>query len=112
LNSNNDNNSDDKRPLIDQIVAFGILFGTILIISLLLPFPISLAAIFGVFFLRSMYRRKLLMKSMSHMIEVATPSNFSSSSSNNNNSSSPRYFCLSCGAEHKEVVACPNALQT
>ncbi|MFL6422395.1 MAG: hypothetical protein ACJ71R_02250 [Nitrososphaeraceae archaeon] len=74
-NNNDDNNSNsnnNKRLLINQIALFGILFGIILIISLLLPFPISLAAIFGVLVLRNMHRRKLMMKRTSHMSEAGS----------------------------------------
>jgi hypothetical protein len=123
-NNNNNNNDDDnnnsnsnnnRRLLINQIAIFGILFGIILIISLLLPFPISLAAIFGLLVLRNMYRRRVMMKRMSNMSEAgsifgSTSPNVSSSSnsrsSNSNNNSSLKYSCISCGAEHREVV-CP-----
>jgi hypothetical protein len=105
LNSNN-----NKRLLINQIALFGILFGIILIISLLLPFPVSLIAILGVFVLRNMYRRRSVIKRMNHISEAwgtfrSTPSNFSGSS-NRNNSSSLKYHCISCGEEHEEA-ACP-----
>jgi hypothetical protein len=111
-NNNNSNSNNNKRLLINQIAGYEILFGIILIISLLLPFPISLLAILAVFVLRNAYRRKLMMKRISNMSEVgsvfgSTYANVSSSSnSNSNNSLSLKYYCLSCGAEHKKVL-CP-----
>jgi hypothetical protein len=54
------------------------------------------------------------MKRMSNMGEAGSifgstsPNVSSSSNSNNNTSLSLRYSCISCGAEHKEVLACPN----
>ena len=105
LNSNNNN----KQFFINQLVWIGISFGIILIISLLLPFPISLVAIFGIFILRNMYRRRSMMKRISYTTEAAgmfgsTSSMFSSSSSNINNGSSLKYYCIRCGGEYKEAV--------
>ena len=106
LNSNNNN----KQFFINQLVWIGISFGIILIISLLLPFPISLVAIFGIFILRNMYRRRSMMKRISYTSEAtgmfgSISSMFSSSSnSNNNNGSSLKYYCIRCGAEYKEAV--------
>jgi hypothetical protein len=101
-------NNNNKQFFINQIALFGILFVIILAISLLLPFPISLVAIFGVLILRNMYWRRSMIRRMSHMSEAggmvgSTPSMFSS---NSNNGSSLKYYCISCGAEHKEA-ACP-----
>jgi hypothetical protein len=115
VDNNNTNSNNNKRLLINQIALYGTLFGIILIISLLVPFPISLLAIFLLLVLRNMYRSKLLMKRMSNMGEAgsifgSTSPNVSSSS-NSNNSLSLKYFCLRCGAEHKEVNVL-NAHQT
>jgi cell division protein FtsW (lipid II flippase) len=108
LNSNNNN----KQFFINQLVWIGISFGIILIISLLLPFPISVVAIFGIFILSNVYRR-LMMKRMSGTsgagrIFGSTPWIFNSSSNSNNNASSLKYYyyCISCGAQHKEAE-CP-----
>jgi hypothetical protein len=59
-----------------------------------------------------MYRRRLMMKRMSHTSGAAemfgsTPSMFSIS--NNTNVSSLKYYCISCEAEHKEAV-CPKCV--
>ena len=112
LNSNNNN----KQFFINQLVWIGISFGIILIISLLLPFPISLVAIFGIFILRNMYRRRSMMKRISYTSEAtgmfgsissmfsSSSSSNSNSNSNSNNGSSLKYYCIRCGAEYKEAV--------
>jgi rRNA maturation endonuclease Nob1 len=67
-------------------------------ISMLLPFPISLAAIFGVFILLNLYMRRIMMRKTGSM----TGSVFGSS----DNSSLLKYYCMSCGTQHKQA-ACP-----
>jgi hypothetical protein len=106
----NSNNNNKQQFFVSQIALFGILFGIVLIISLLLPFPVSLVAILGVFVLRNMYKRRLMMKRMSNISEAggmfgSMPWNFSSSS-NSDDGSSLKYRCTNCEAEHKKV-ACP-----
>ena len=63
-------NNNNKQFFINQIALFGILFVIILAISLLLPFPISLVAIFGVLILHNMYWRRSMIRRMSHMSEA------------------------------------------
>jgi hypothetical protein len=70
-----------------------------------LPFPISLAAIFGVFILLNMYMRRI-------MIGMSSPGAtgiFGSMSPmfSSNNSSSLKYYCIGCGTQHEEI-ACPS----
>jgi uncharacterized paraquat-inducible protein A len=80
----------------------GISFGISITISLILPFPISLAAIFAVFILLNFYTRKRMMRRM------GMGSMFSSMSSSSSmfGDSSVKYYCMSCGTKHKEA-ACP-----
>ena len=102
-------NNNNKQFFINQIVWIGIYFGIILAISLLLPFPISLVAIFGVFILRNMYMRRSMMKRMSRTSGAAGMFGSMSSmfnSSNNDNGSSLKYYCISCETRHKKAV-CP-----
>jgi hypothetical protein len=79
----------------------GISFGISIAISLLLPFPISLAAIFGVFILLNFYMRKRMMRRMGM---GGTFGSMSSSSMFGDNSL--KYYCMSCGTKHK-LAACP-----
>jgi hypothetical protein len=104
------NNNNNRQFLINQLVWIGISFGISLAISLLLPFPVSLAAIFGVFILLNMYMRRIMMKRMGRMDGGAgmfgsMSSMFSGGASNNG--SSLMYYCMSCGTQHREA-ACPN----
>ena len=103
-------NNNNRQFLTNQLLWIGISFGISLALSLLLPFPISLAAIFGVFILLNMYMRRIMMKRMGRMSGRAGM--FGSMSSalsggTSNNGSSLMYYCMSCGKEHKEI-ACPN----
>jgi hypothetical protein len=50
--------------LLNQLVWLEISFGISLTISFLLPFPISLAVIFGVFILLNIHMRRLILKRM------------------------------------------------
>jgi len=85
-----------------QIVWMGISFGISIAISLLLPFPISLAAIFAVFILLNFYMRKRMMRRMGMGSSMFGPMSSSSMFGDN----SLKYYCMSCGTKHKEI-ACP-----
>jgi hypothetical protein len=72
-------------------------------ISLLLPFPISLVAIIGVFILLNLYMRKRMMRRMG--IGGSGAGMFGSMSSMFGDNSL-NYYCMNCGTKHKEA-ACP-----
>jgi hypothetical protein len=98
---------NNKQFLFAQLLWIGISFGVSLTISMFLPFPISLVAIFGVFILLNMYMRRAMLRRMSG---TAGAGMFGSTSSmfgnNNNNSSSLNYYCMGCGTQHRDA-ACP-----
>jgi hypothetical protein len=96
-------NNNNKQFLVNQIVWIGISFGISLAISFVLPFPVSLVAIFGVFILLNMYLRRVMVKRVGSMEGGAT---FGSMFNANQNSSSLKYYCMSCGTEHRKI-ACP-----
>ena len=77
---------------------FGISIAISLIISLLLPFPISLVVIIGVFILLNFY----MGRRMTRRIGVGRAGMFGSMFGDN----SLNYYCMSCGTKHKEA-ACP-----
>ncbi len=56
------NNNNNKQFLLNQLVWIGICFGISLAISFVLPSPVSLVAIFGVFILLNMYMRRVMVK--------------------------------------------------
>jgi hypothetical protein len=74
---------------------FGISIAISLIISILLPFPISLVTIIGVFILLNFYMRNRMIRRMG---TGGGTGMFGDNSLN--------YYCMSCGTKHKEA-ACP-----
>jgi hypothetical protein len=91
-----DNNN--KQFLMNQIMWFAISIAISIAISLLLPFPISLVVIIGVFILLNFYMRRRSMRRMG-IAGAGTGGMFGDNSLN--------YYCMSCGTKHKEA-ACPN----
>ena len=102
------NNNDNRQIILDQLKWLGIYMATGIFISLLLPFPVSLLAAFGVFIIISFYRRTRFMKKYGGLSGgVRNIFGSLSSSSIYNNAYNPlKYYCMSCGKEHKEI-ACP-----
>ena len=84
---------------------FAISIAISIIISILLPFPISLVTIIGVFILLSFYMRKRMMSRMG----VRGAGMFGSRSSMFRDNSL-KYYCIGCGTKHNQA-ACPNAVQ-
>ena len=93
--------SSNKQFLMNQILWMGVSFGISIAISLLLPFPISLAAIFGVFILLNFYMRKRMMRRMGMGGMFGSMSSSSMFGDNSLN-----YYCMSCGTKHRQA-ACP-----
>jgi hypothetical protein len=92
--------NNNKQYLLNQLVWLAISFGISLTLSILLPFPLSLAVMFGVFILLNMYMRKIMLKRMNAI------SGSMSSMLNTSDGSSLKYYCMACGTQHKET-ACP-----
>jgi hypothetical protein len=97
-------NSNNKQFLLNQLVWIGISFGISITISMLVPFPISLVAIFGVFIMLNVYMRRIMIKRMGGQGVGAI---FGSTFGSSQNSSSLKYYCMSCGTQHRQI-ACPN----
>jgi hypothetical protein len=95
--------NNNKQFLLNQMMWLGISIGISLTISMLVPFPISLVAIIGVFILLNFYMRKRMMKRMG-MGGGGMFGSISSSSMFGENSL--KYYCMSCGTQHKQA-ACP-----
>ncbi len=90
--------NNNKQFLLNQLVWLGISFGTSLTISFLLPFPISLGVIFGVFILLNMYMRRVIPKG------INSAGGSMSSMFKTSNGSSLKYYCMICGTLHNEVA--------
>ncbi|HYY65762.1 MAG TPA: zinc ribbon domain-containing protein [Nitrososphaeraceae archaeon] len=96
---------NNKQVLINQIISMGIFFVISIAILLLLPFPISLVTIIGVFILLNFYMRNRMMRKMG-MRMGGGMSGSTSSSSSMFGDNSLKYYCMSCGTQHKQA-ACP-----
>jgi hypothetical protein len=105
MSSNYNNNA---QFLLNVMLWLGISLGISLTISLLLPFPISLVTIVGVFILLNLYMRKRMMQRMGMRGGERVRGAFSSmSSSPMSEVNSLKYYCMSCGTQHKHI-SCPN----
>jgi hypothetical protein len=87
---------------MNQMMWFAISIAISITISLLLPFPISLVTIIGVFILLNFYMRNRMMRRMGIGGSGAGGDMFGSMFGDN----SLNYYCMSCGTKHKEA-ACP-----
>ena len=101
------NNNNNKQFIINQLMWLGISLGISIVISMLVPFPISLVTIIGVFILLNFYMRKRMMKRMGIGGGGGGIGMFGSlSSSTMFGDSSLKYYCMTCGTPHKQI-ACP-----
>jgi hypothetical protein len=87
---------------MNQIMWFAISIAISLIISILLPFPLSLVTILGVFILLSFYMRKRMMSRMG----IGGAGGMFGSMYSMFGDNPLNYYCMSCGTKHKEA-ACP-----
>jgi hypothetical protein len=95
---------NNNQVLVNQVVWMGICFGISIVISLLLPFPISLVTIIGLFILFNFYIRTRMMRKMG--IGIGRVEKSASVSSSAMFGSALRYYCMRCETEHKQA-ACP-----
>lgn len=102
----NDIYSNKTHFILYTLKWMSIYVGIGLVASLLLPFPISLVVAFAGFMLINFLRTRLMMK----RIGISAKGFFNSLSPSSNPSAydySPiKYYCMSCGNEHKEM-SCP-----
>lgn len=100
--------NDARHFLLYTLKWMGLYIAIGFIAAFLLPFPVSLVAAIGGFMLVNFLRTRLMMKKMG----ISMKGLFGSlRSSEANPSSMPgyfpiKYYCMSCGNEHKEI-ACP-----
>jgi hypothetical protein len=102
--------NNDKQFLIYQLKWMGTYIAIGFAMSLLLPFPISLLGALGAFFLLNFIRTRRMLKraGIENMKEWFRSLSSASSASSTYRGYSPiKYYCMSCGKEHKEI-ACPN----
>jgi hypothetical protein len=97
-------NSISKHFFINQLVWIGISFGISISISMLIPFPISLVAIVGIFLLLNIYLRRRMVARVGSVRGTVIGGMYSPTSADGG---SLKYYCMSCGTQHKDT-SCPN----
>jgi hypothetical protein len=100
--------NDNKQFLFHQLKWMGIYVAIGVAMALVLPFPISLIGALGAFlFLNFIRTRRVLrragVKNMKEFFKSLSPS----ASSPYGGYSPIKYYCMSCGKEHKEI-SCRN----
>ncbi|MGI8833914.1 MAG: hypothetical protein ACR2IS_14925 [Nitrososphaeraceae archaeon] len=101
-----ENNS--KRFINHRLKWLGIYMTIGLVIAILLPFPVDLMTVFGVLFLINLFRRRVVMKRYGRSGGIKDLFGSHSPSISGNSEYRPlRYYCMSCGKEHKQV-SCPS----
>jgi hypothetical protein len=98
--------SNDKQFLIYQLKWLSIYMSIGAVIALVLPFPVSLLVALGAFVLLNFIRTRRMLKRAGVDIKGLFRS-LSSTSMGGGQYSPVKYYCMSCGKEHKEI-ACPN----
>ena len=100
-------NNNNNQFAIEQLKWLGIYMSVGIIISLLMPFPVSLIVAFGAFIIINFFRRARLAKRYQNIGGVKNIFGSLSSPSTYSNGYSPlKYYCMGCGNEHREI-ACP-----
>src|SRR5215207_8621713 len=101
-------NIDDntKRFIIDRLKWLGFYMGVSLILLLLLPSPYDFFSVFGLLILVNYLRMRSIMKRYGGMGRIKDMFGSISSPMSANNQGL-KYYCMSCGKEHREI-ACPN----
>src|SRR5919109_1961229 len=99
--------NNNKQFLLHQLKWIGIYFSIGGTIALILPFPVSLIVALGAFVLLNFIRTRRMLKRAGADIKGLFRSLSSSASMGSGQYNPIKYYCMSCGKEHKEI-ACPN----
>jgi hypothetical protein len=98
--------NNDKRFLIYQLKWMSVYIAMGAAIALVLPFPVSLFVALGAFVLLNFIRTRRMLKRAG--VDMKGLFRSSSSASMNGGQYTPiKYYCMSCGKEHREI-ACSN----
>ena len=98
--------ASNRQFLANQLIVMAISFGISITISMIIPFPISLAVIIGVFILLNFYMRNRMTRKMGMGTGGGGIFNSMASSVAGASSSSLKYYCMSCGTQHNQSE-CP-----
>jgi hypothetical protein len=98
--------NNDKRFLIYQLKWMSVYIAMGAALALVLPFPVSLFVALGAFVLLNFIRTRRMLKRAG--VDMKGLFRSSSSASMNGGQYTPiKYYCMSCGKEHREI-ACSN----
>jgi hypothetical protein len=102
--------NDTKRFFIRRIKWIGLYLGISLILVLVLPIPYDLISIFGLYVMINLLRVMGVIfkgygggRGVKDLFRSMFPS-----TSGNDRGSPLKYYCMSCGKEHREI-ACPSS---
>jgi hypothetical protein len=103
------NIDDDTKRFIIRRLKWAIIYvGIGIALVLVLPFPYDLASVLGLYILINFLRGRSIMKRYGGIRGIKDMFGSLSSSTYGNDPSRPlKYYCMSCGKEHREI-ACPN----
>ena len=95
--------NNDKRFLIYQLKWMSVYIAMGAAIALVLPFPVSLFVALGAFVLLNFIRTRRMLKRAGVDMKGLFRS-FSSASMNGGQYTPIKYYCMSCGKEHREIA--------
>jgi hypothetical protein len=98
---------DTKRFFIHRLKWSVIYVGLGIVLVLVLPFPYDFFSVIALFILINFLRDRSILKRYGGIGRVRDLFGSLSMSSANNQSSPLKYYCMSCGKDHKEI-ACPS----
>jgi hypothetical protein len=101
--------NDTKRFLTHRLKWIGLYMGISLVLVLVLPAPYDLISVFSLYILVNYLRiRGVIFKGYGKKGGIKDLLGSLIPSTSGNDQSKPlKYYCMSCGKEHREV-ACPN----
>ena len=101
--------NNNKQFLLHQLKWMGIYIFIGGAIALVLPFPVSLFVALGAFVLLNFIRTRRMLKRAGVDLKglFRSFSSLSSASMNDGQYTPIKYYCMSCGKEHREI-ACSN----
>ena len=99
--------NETKRFIIHRLKWPGLYFGIGLVLIILLSYPYDFISVAALFILINFLRGRSILKRYGGTGGIRDLfGSLSSSMSSNNQSGSLKYYCMSCGKEHREI-ACP-----
>jgi hypothetical protein len=109
--------NDNRKLFLNQLKWFTVFMVTGFVIIYLFTFPLDLVVLIAVFLLLNIFKRRAVLKKLGifrhnrekgvkGFLKSLFQSPTSSSSMYGNNNTPLKYYCMSCGNEHKEI-ACP-----